>query len=534
MKKAAMDYGPYPLKVEPLAASQDPATVLQQVSEANRGTERRISESLQASSGDSGKAVELLLAKANDPDAAEALMTALRDLAPQGSERTAQLRVEQQKKLAESQANYQIGLQEWQAKPVNQRGAKPTAPQAPAAPSYRFKAAEGQPGVLVVARTAEALRGRAGKPEAGRFDEMLLMECMQQMANHGASEVPEGQKVALADGSGKASPVNPSVRATLLGLLKDDGLQPFACNALGRLGDMATAKEIIEHPRRYPGANIGAFGPNAVEAYKQARLKQLKTHSGSEAEFWISSRLGYRDREAALDLALAGDGGAGTAVTRNVTLEAMYAKDRDGRMAQAVDTYMRFPATRAGIKAGIVLVNNPTCGLEAMLFQERCPKTRAMTLRYLEYLMRRTFVEARRFTDGDGGDDPVFSWGILIKMNHYKRYNQKDFNKYYASFYNAAEAIFRKYYPAGKACQRLGCGFQQNSIFFALHLGLKPHQYLPPYEMRMRKAVERGLNNPNWKDRLRYANESPKEQSLGSDEDSLCINLGHYRLEDLP
>ncbi|MBP1628482.1 MAG: hypothetical protein H6Q00_2957, partial [Holophagaceae bacterium] len=32
MKKAAMDYGPYPLKVEPLAASQDPATVLQQVS----------------------------------------------------------------------------------------------------------------------------------------------------------------------------------------------------------------------------------------------------------------------------------------------------------------------------------------------------------------------------------------------------------------------------------------------------------------------------------------------------------------------
>ena len=137
---------------------------------------------------------------------------------------------------------------------------------------------------------------------------------------------------------------------------------------------MATAKEIIEHPRRYPGAHIGAFGPNAVEAYKQARLKQLKTHSGSEAEFWISSRLGYRDREAALDLALAGDGGAGTAVTRNVTLEAMYAKDRDERMAQAVDTYMRFPATRAGIKAGIVLVNNPTCGLEAMLFQESMPQ----------------------------------------------------------------------------------------------------------------------------------------------------------------
>lgn len=299
----------------------DPGYVSLPPAKANAKAQHLKAQVLEEAKRDTGKALDRLLREAKDPDTAQALFQAMMELA--------------------------LG--------------HPAGPAEGAVPEggnyderHAFKAPEGQSGIAQVAGLAKALGARVGKPEAGPYDPLLLDHAVRLMAFHGtppkAEGKPEAKALQLADGSGTAQAPDPLVRATLRGLLGSRHTQILAARALGHLGDMETAKEIIESPGKFPDASISDFGPKAVALYKQQQLARLKAgRSTGEGDFWQSLRLPPHHQDTAIELAFAGDGGAYMALQRNWAVMNLSEKDPDSLYAQHIDWAIRFPGTRAGI-----------------------------------------------------------------------------------------------------------------------------------------------------------------------------------------
>ena len=353
-KARVVNFGPYPSAVEPPqdthASWYDPSVTAKRVDEANRAPGNLAQRTWKESKGDSQVALEALLQARKDPDATQALLAALRELAPQGSEAEAKTLEKERREGAE--------------RPILRR------------PEPLFKAKAGEPGIVRVAHVDQKLMAQRGSQDEGRFDEMLLEDAIKLMAFHGLPRTSEDKKVPTIDGKGKAGPIDPIVRGTLrlAFQVQDPLVQAMASKALGHLGDGETARDLIRSPSKYPAASIADFGKEAVADFKKHRLKQLERGQGSDAAFWQGVRLTPQHMDTALELAMAGDGGAGMAVERNLVLEFAYTKAetsplsknvaptiltekynptrraQDQKLAGMIDMAIRFPHTKEGFK----------------------------------------------------------------------------------------------------------------------------------------------------------------------------------------
>ncbi|MDP2875696.1 MAG: hypothetical protein Q8O00_05885, partial [Holophaga sp.] len=313
---AAIDIGAYPLEIDPGELQGDPKERIKQAEKALKRHEQVRTEALKSADGDVGKAMDTLFERCKEPDAAQALFEAMADVA------------------------IPVILQS--PKPI---AGKPISIQAKRDAIYRVN--DGESGIAHVARMAQKISGRLNTKDMGHFDAPLLEQAIRLMGQHGAltAEKPTTDGTQIGE-----VPIDPVVKGTLRGLMGVASLQPFAAKALGQLRDADTAKEIIENPGRYPGASIADYGSDAVAAYKDARMKGLKGQKGGvggEESFWQSVRLTPKHQDAAIDLALAGDGGAGLAVERNFAVIKMNLNDPDTWFADHLDRWMRFPGTRA-------------------------------------------------------------------------------------------------------------------------------------------------------------------------------------------
>lgn len=311
--------GPAP-RTEFMALPQDthlywenPANLAKPPAQANAAAQNLKARALREAKGDPVRASQRLIAGAKDSDTAQALFQTMLEFA--------------------------LG-----------RPAGPGEGAVPVNGKYDEKAfyrtPEGQTGITQVAEIAKALAARVGTPEAGPYDPLLLDHAVKLMAFHGAPA--SARTLQSADGKGTLPAPDPVVRATLRSLLGSRSTQILAARALGQLGDMETAKEIIEQPGKYPDASIADFGPKAVELYKQRQLDRVKAgQSTGEGDFWQSMRLPPKHQDTAIELAMAGDGGATLAMERNYAVMNLAEKDPDTLFAQHIDWAIRFPGTKA-------------------------------------------------------------------------------------------------------------------------------------------------------------------------------------------
>lgn len=470
------DFGPYPLRLEPPSPDGElewynPAKRVERVQKANVAYRVLAQKTLRELDGDTPKAALKLLELADEPDAAQAVMAAMRDLAPQGSEvlaREERGQVEQAAKAAAEEGG----------EASSNNGAKVKAREP------LLVMPQGQPGIRVVAALAEKLNQRMALGEARRFDQMLWADAIRLMGYYGAPEVPEAQQKQLVDGSGKAAPIDPLVRGVLRRLFKEgEASQALASRALGQLGDLETAKDLIEHPRKFKSASISDFGPKAVALFKAKQVEVLKQRRAeSESEFWQGARLSYRDRETAIDLAMKGHGGAALAMQRHLALEASNA-DEDTRMANYLDVLMRFPGTREAFKAQAA-VSADSRGLGNLSDDPKGnPKTMEMVLRAMDRDLKIIFGDhpwsASDLILGGGGYS-------LISYHHMREYApgtyaRNGFDKQHL----ALEALFRKYYRSQvKLPDRKwydadfdAVRIVKNLSIYARHVGLEPIQW---------------------------------------------------------
>ena len=361
--KPPRDFGPYPFDFQFPANPEDPwygpAATVRRAQASNARPRLLRQEVLKAANGDIGGAMAALWEKRAQAEGAQALLEALRELAPQGSS------------VAASQEG--------------------EAAKAKVAPIYAVS--PGGAGIVHVARTLDRLM-KTPEPERTRFDRMLMEDAVRLLGFHGAPAVPEERKQATVDGKGTMPPIDPVVRGVLRAALPNADLQPFASRALGQLGDLETAKDLIENPKKYPSANISDFGPEAVELFKKKRLDLLqKGRGGGEEAFWQGVRLSYRDRETAIDLARAGDSGAGMAMQRHMAFEGYVAKDRDERMARYLDIALRFPETREAFVAQNAINTPSGDALAVIVFAPDGKKTREVLLKALDHDLSLLFAE---------------------------------------------------------------------------------------------------------------------------------------------
>lgn len=425
--EARVDFGPYPLVLEPQdndAYWYNPAKVTKQVAKANARPRKLAEKALEDAGKDTGKALAALVDRRKEPDAAQAVLEAMRELA-QGNEGSS----------------------------IGPEGEKPEKGRQ----QKLFQVTPGESGIAHVARLAERLGAAIGTKDESRFDGMLLEDSIRLMGHYGAEKTSEDRQVSLADGSGKVAPIDPVVRGVLRQFMAGKGFtQALASRALGQLGDMETAKDLIEHPKRYEAASISDFGPQAVEQYKQQRMKLLKEgRGGDDAAFWQGVRLGYRDREVAFDLSMAGDGGAALAVERNLALEAAYAKDPDVRLAQYLDTMLRFPKTREALKARSA-ISDPVSGLWSYIRNTPLPKTQQMVLKVLDREFPIIFGEKEwKISDvsrlnslclelfyAKNNIPHEYTTGYITNYD----YNDKDLKL--PEFYDALERLYRRHYKS--------------------------------------------------------------------------------------
>jgi len=377
-------------------------------------------EALKEAKGDAGRAVDLLLAKSHDPDGAQALFEAMRELAPQGHS---------------------------VASPPSTQTFAPEKGETPMAAEPLFKVKEGEAGIVHVARIAGQLGERMKAAKVNPLDPILLEESIRLMGKYGAPPKPQTTQ-ALVVGGNQAQTVpaiDPVVKGTLRVFFKsgEPYLAAQACRALGRLGDAETAEDLIKHPKDYPGASISDFGKDQVEKWKQNRLKLLRQGRGTdESSYWQSVRLTPKHMDTAIDLARAGDAGAGMAVERNMAMEALRSDDPDTRMAQYIDIRMRFPGTREAWKADAAMTSD---AMTDLLHEKINTRTREAYLRALDHDLAIVFSQTTSWRPSDLVLDGWFSY--MRALYHHRYENPIDWKREnFESFFEQIEAIFRKHY----------------------------------------------------------------------------------------
>jgi hypothetical protein len=479
----AVSVGPYDLEAS-LTQDHglvwgDPVTAMGSVSLDLTKAQVRKSQVLKEAKGDSAKALDTLLVERKGPDGAQALFQAMTELA----------------------TGKPAGLSEGVVPGLPKTGQeKPTGAKSPPTTQGLFAAPSNTLGIVLVARTAKALAQTLGTPKQPPFDQVLFEHAIKLMAFRGGplpAEVLVGPPTPAAKGSAPPPPVDPEVRATLRGFLGNRATQVFASKALGYLGDMETAKEIIERPEIYPDASISDFGPKALELYKTAQKQALAVGRGENgATFWQSMRIPPQHQDAAIELAMAGDGGAWMAMERNWAVMDM-ASDVDEAWSKGIDAALRFPGTRAGWvgkNRGVSgFFHAPGAG----------PKTYAMLLRALERDLQLIFSgQPWRYRNLIVLNE---EYGMFNGMWHVNKYyprfanartvNSRDMNPIVTTglngalleFYNQAEKIFRKQYRPKTVP---GGGMWDTSNTVALELAIfAAHLKLPPLEFEGKKYL---------------------------------------------
>jgi hypothetical protein len=401
---------------------------------------------------DSAKALDALLARRMEPDAAQALFQAMAELAtgkPAG--------------VSEGVLPA-LGLEMEARTKLKPEEIKLYAPPI------------GKTGIAMVAGIAKALAPRMGQQDMSPFDQVLFEHAIRLMGFHGApspdsaAQAAQGQAVRTQ----APPPMDPDVRATLRNLLGSRATQVYAVRALGQLGDMETAKEIIDNPGRYPDASIADFGPNAVERYKNARKLAIAQGRGAgEAAFFQSMRIPPEHQDAAIELAMAGDGGAILAAQRNWVVMDGMEKDPDAMRAVQMDAALRFPGTRAawvGQRRGID---------SFFMAPDNGPKSYAMILKVLEHDLT-IFFSGQPWTWEQMNVLSNHS-GILSGLWHAARYGgllpgERKLEK-------EVEALFRRLYrPYTNIALRGTHAAHESGIAWSLaiyagHLKLKPLEF---------------------------------------------------------
>ena len=511
--KAARDFGPYPLNLEPMPPDGEvtwynPAKAVKRVQEAKQAPVALMNQMAKEQDGDVEKVAMALATRGGEPDSAQALLRLMRDLAPRGSEQAAR---EAEKEDAEIQkaegllreATDQEEKKSAQSKlkAVKQLRAK-TKAERERPPLIAMP--EGEPGIRVVARVADKLRSRSGKPEEARFEGMLLEEATRLMGFYGAPEVAEGQKQPLANGKGKAAPIDPVVKGVLRTLLRDeDVLQALASRALGQLGDLETAKDLIENPKKYPAASISDFGPEAVEQFKQSQMAKLGKGGSLGEDFWHGARLSYRDRDAAYELAKAGHGGAALANQRHLAME--YANSNpDERLSAYLDTMLRFPGTPAAGRARNAAMGDMG-GIHDAIYDgpSLYPKSTQLILRIFDHDMTIVFGD-KPWKD----DDFIFSGGTshLIACLHLRQYQPREYARLgYDKIYPVYEALFRKHFKARvtPVLDANAKGTLSRCSLYARHLGLPKIEWPGKEDERKQHSWRFKLGKQKWDEEIR-------------------------------
>ena len=507
---AAVELGPYPLEIATPAPQDidlswfDPSKVVKRVEDANGKSVQLKRAVLKETGGDVIKAAEALVQHVKEANGAQALFDLMADA-----------------------ATLVPGI---------------STPGGSGAVDLATK----EPGIRVAARVADVLKGRYGTKEMGHFDQPLIERAILLMAFHGAPDVPGMKKVPLSNGKGEVPPIDPVVRIVLRGMLKAGDLpQILAARALGQLGDAGTAKEIIDHPSRFPGASIADFGPDAVEAFKQKRLKELARGVEGYDNFIQGMRLTPKYQETAIDLALAGDAGGGMAAQRNYAIYIASVHDKDALFASYLDQCFRFPNTRMAAKASLALSNWDVVAEWGW----RWSKTHEMLLRILDHDLEIVFNKKDwRTTDLKGKiygiSDIVAFWHEAKYQKHIRQLpgitDERDI-EHFISFCGSIEKLFRKHYkpiiyphhPTDWTTlnyhERYPGTFTLN--LYARHLGL-PNIVdplpLPPKEEARKDFVVKMWQADRDKDPM-DGEEKRSALGLGADDRWICIKLGHVR-----
>ncbi len=447
--------GPYDLTAtltqEPVLVWGDPAKPSSKVDTRTDKAQLLKAQVLKEQGSDATKAVDALMARRQEPDAAQALYQAMVELA----------------------TGKAAGINDGVIPPPvkeGKAGAKIEEIQPYIAP-------QGKTGISLVAGVAKALAPVMGQAAMKPFDQVIFEHAIRLMGFHGAP-VKEGTPTTQGQAAPTQAPapIDPEVRATLRSLLGSRNTQVYAARALGQLGDMETAKEIIDHPGKYPDASISDFGPDALNRYKNTRKEAIAQGKGAgEGAFFQSLRIPPQHQDAAIELAMAGDGGAILATQRNWSVMNAKEKDVDTVLAEGIDAALRFPGTRAGwvgARRGVEgFFNDPYVG----------PKSYAMILRAVEGDLKIIF------------SDQPWDWsqmlvltrhsGIFNGLWHAVRYGKGVCDDRDRKLEKELEALFRRLYRPHTNIGPMGtfAGFEIGTAWelaiYAGHLKLKPLEF---------------------------------------------------------
>lgn len=444
----------------------------------------RAAQALEAAKGSPRLALKKLLTQ-HDPDSLMAMVAMEHELAPQGS----------------------------------------SGPQPPAEPAV--KAETGRPGILEVAEVAGLLLDRRTSPAVDPVDNALLEEHIRLLGFYGAP--------AATPGSAHTEVIQVLRRA----LTGGENLQILSSKALGLLGDLDTAREIIADPEKYPSASIGDFGTVALDLYKARQMSLLQSHSGEKA-FFQDMQLGgtRKQKDMAIDLAIAGSAGAAMAMQRNQAEDAMRSDDPDGRVADAWEKFMITPVGSrdnivAGSVAGEFQKSFVRCG-----GQDKCPKTCAALLKALEHDLRIIF-DGRKWQP-----DELYFLGpytnlLLHDFHQLHSEDQKIHPWYSTSLVNQEMALFKRYWKPrvniDSWTHEISLHGDRVSLVDAMslygrHLGLPPIQFADrDMQLAYRKWVPSVCCSPEEMEKKLKTWEiygAPPEAHV-------CIKLGHIKdLED--
>lgn len=378
-----------------------------------------------------------------------------------------------------------------------------------------------KPGIPHVAYAAGRLMDRRMKPRPG--DVELLHDAIRLMGHYGKAE--------------GAREMDGEVRQALHRTIEaGDALQILSSKALGQLGDIDMAREIIRNPARYPGASVADFGPQALEEFGKAQHAALQQHQG-DAAFWQGVRLRNKgkEKELAVDLARAGDGGAGLAFERHLALDAYGSKDPDARMANAIQAALdNPPGSRARYVANSIVATQFDDALIKVGGYIHAPKTMAMVVKAIDHDLKIVFGDEP--WDYSNlvflGDAPTY----LTSSYHNWETHQRDFPMDHAP---QLEALFRKYYKPRIRIETETSAYEPRVAMqlslYGRHLGLGIIDFQGREDFVVRRKAERisyGFPAPFQANDLRFTLKYYKE--VGEHGNAFtCIQAGHITsLED--
>lgn len=372
--QAAVNFGPYPYPQDVDLGWHDPATMVNKAQDLSQGKAVRNlrAKVLEEAGQDPEKAMQMLFERRKDPEGSQALFDAMRELASGGKA------------------------------PMGE--GKPGEPLAPL-----FKA-EGNRGVAAVARMAQQLADAKASGKASRFDGLLLEDAIRLMGHYGT-----GSRYVEGAAQEKSADVDPVTRGVLRQFLQvnDGAIQALSSRALGQLGDLETAKELMRNPKKYPSASISDFGPEAVRLFQESQTGKMAKGTYSDADMWQSMRLRPKDQDVAETLAGMGDPGAGMAAARNWVLETM-SGSVDQKLYQRLDIMLRFPNTpRAKGALEIVSIGVPDAPWDRAIYRpfmktpEGGPDARLTSMALLALLDREFAILFSGKPFNPGGSTPI-------------------------------------------------------------------------------------------------------------------------------